>query len=80
MNIYAWTLTLNTGHLSLLFSVGVRGTEGFSDGEHYWEVTFLEPPTGTSVMVGVGTKKAALHLDNYQYVDLLGNVYTGKPN
>ncbi|XP_033747594.1 SPRY domain-containing SOCS box protein 3-like [Pecten maximus] len=53
-------------------TAGVRGTKGFTEGEHYWEVTFLEPPNGTSVMIGVGTEKAGLHTDNYRYVDLLG--------
>ncbi|XP_064637659.1 SPRY domain-containing SOCS box protein 3-like [Lineus longissimus] len=51
---------------------GVRGNKGFTEGEHYWEITFTEPCFGTSVMVGVGTKKALLHTNNYQYVNLLG--------
>ena len=42
------------------------------DGEHYWEIEFIEPPMGTSVMVGVGTKETLLHTENYQYVDLIG--------
>ena len=53
-------------------TAGVRGTEGFSEGEFYWEVIFTEPMFGTSVMVGIGTKMALLHLDNYQYVNMLG--------
>ncbi|XP_035694993.1 SPRY domain-containing SOCS box protein 3-like [Branchiostoma floridae] len=57
---------------SSIGTAGVRGTKGFTTGEHYWEVIFLEPPHGTSVMVGVGTKKALLHLGNYQYINLLG--------
>lgn len=51
-------------------TAGVRGTKGFTRGEHYWEITFLEPPFGTSVMVGVATKKAILHTDNF--VNLIG--------
>lgn len=53
-------------------TAGVRGTEGFSEGEFYWEVIFTEPMFGTSVMVGIGTNMALLHLDNYQYVNMLG--------
>ncbi|XP_066509709.1 SPRY domain-containing SOCS box protein 3-like [Hoplias malabaricus] len=43
-------------HISpLLESHGTAGVRGsFSYGEHYWEIEFLEPPYGTSVMVGVG--------------------------
>ncbi|XP_015194051.2 SPRY domain-containing SOCS box protein 3 isoform X1 [Lepisosteus oculatus] len=52
-------------------TAGVRGTKGFSHGEHYWEIEFLEPPCGSSVMVGLGTKKALLHTGNYQFIDLL---------
>ncbi|XP_025109349.1 SPRY domain-containing SOCS box protein 3-like isoform X1 [Pomacea canaliculata] len=53
-------------------TVGVRGTKGFEDGEHYWEIVFLEPPAGSSVMVGVGTSRAVLSSDYCQYVNLLG--------
>jgi len=54
-------------------TAGVRGSKSFVDGEHYWEIRFLEPPLGTSVMVGVGTQKALLHTDNYQFVNLVGH-------
>lgn len=50
----------------------MRGTKGLTEGEHYWEVTFLEPPNGTSVMVGVGTEKAQLHVGDYNFVNLIG--------
>ncbi|XP_077317654.1 SPRY domain-containing SOCS box protein 3-like [Lithobates pipiens] len=53
-------------------TAGVRGDTGFLQGEHYWEVEFLEPPSGLSVMVGVGTGRAALHAGSFQYVNLLG--------
>ncbi|MBN3271421.1 SPSB3 protein, partial [Polyodon spathula] len=53
-------------------TAGVRGTKGFTHGEHYWEVEFLEPPYGTSVMVGLGTKSAQLHVGDYQFINLLG--------
>lgn len=53
-------------------SAGVRGTKGFYNGEHYWEIEFMEPPYGTSVMVGLGTKQALLHSGKIQFVNLLG--------
>lgn len=53
-------------------TAGVRGTKGFTNGEHYWEIIFLEPPAGTSVMVGVGTQNTLLHKSNHQYVNLIG--------
>ncbi|XP_048463328.1 SPRY domain-containing SOCS box protein 3 isoform X2 [Rhincodon typus] len=53
-------------------TAGVRGTKGFIHGEHYWEVKFLEPPYGTSVMVGAGTRNAHLHLGNYTFINMLG--------
>lgn len=53
-------------------TAGVRGTKGFTHGEHYWEIEFSEPPYGTSVMVGLGTKKALLHTGGYQFINLLG--------
>ncbi|KAM3919880.1 SPRY domain-containing SOCS box protein 3-like [Leptodactylus fuscus] len=53
-------------------TAGVRGDTGFLQGEHYWEIEFLEPPSGLSVMVGVGTSRAPLSAPNLQYLDLLG--------
>ncbi|XP_063802176.1 SPRY domain-containing SOCS box protein 3-like [Pseudophryne corroboree] len=53
-------------------TAAVRGDTGFIQGEHYWEIQFLEPPSGISVMVGVGTSRAALHAGSYQYINLLG--------
>ncbi|XP_062404538.1 SPRY domain-containing SOCS box protein 3 [Sardina pilchardus] len=53
-------------------SAGVRGTKGFCSGEHYWEIEFLEPPYGSSVMVGLGTKEALLHTGNTPSLNLLG--------
>ena len=52
-------------------SAAVRGNKGFDRGLHYWEVTFCET-FGSSIMVGVGTKKAKLHTSNYEYIDILG--------
>ncbi|KAM8939160.1 SPRY domain-containing SOCS box protein 3-like [Pelodytes ibericus] len=53
-------------------TAGIRGNTGFVQGEHYWEVEFLEPPSGLSVMVGVGTGRAALHAGSFEYINLLG--------
>ncbi|XP_013385695.1 SPRY domain-containing SOCS box protein 3 [Lingula anatina] len=53
-------------------TAGVRGTQGFSEGEYYWEVKFLEAACGNSIMIGVGTASATLHMGNGKYVDLLG--------
>ncbi|EDV27861.1 uncharacterized protein TRIADDRAFT_63704 [Trichoplax adhaerens] len=53
-------------------TAAVRGSKGFDRGLHYWEVTLCEPTFGSSVMVGVGTKKAKLRTNNYEYIDILG--------
>ncbi|XP_077142971.1 SPRY domain-containing SOCS box protein 3-like [Ranitomeya variabilis] len=53
-------------------TAGVRGDAGFLRGEHYWEIEFLEPPSGLSVMVGVGTSRATLCASSFQYINLLG--------
>ena len=52
----------------------VRGSRGFEDGMHYWDIVFLEPPAGTSVMVGVGTSRALLTANYRQYVNLIGKL------
>lgn len=71
-----WNWLVLCTHKSLdEHAAGVRGTKGFEDGEHYWEIVFLEPPAGSSVMVGVGTSRAVLSSDYCQYVNLLGEFF-----
>ncbi|XP_056089789.1 SPRY domain-containing SOCS box protein 3 isoform X3 [Rhinichthys klamathensis goyatoka] len=53
-------------------TAGVRGSKGFTHGEHYWEIEFLEPPYGSSVMVGVGTQNALLHTGDQRFINLIG--------
>ena len=55
-----------------MFHPAVRGSRGFSDGQHFWEVKFLEPLRGSSVMVGVGTLKAAVRSKMWSFLDMLG--------
>ena len=57
---------------STVFVIGVRSTKGFREGEHSWSISFLEPPHGTSVMVGVATKKANLYTTNHNFNNLIG--------
>ncbi|XP_050392840.2 SPRY domain-containing SOCS box protein 3 [Patella vulgata] len=63
---YTDPVDLSTG------TAGVRGNKALNDGEHYWEIVFLEPPCGTSVMMGVGTENSKLQTNNYKYVNLIG--------
>lgn len=63
---------INKKKTDTLLILAVRGNKGFTDGEHYWEIIFLEPPIGASVMIGIGTNKADLRSNLYQYKDLIG--------
>lgn len=56
----------NQGH------AGVRSQAGFSTGEHWWEVCFVEPPFGTSVEVGVATAQAKVHASGLKKLNLIG--------
>ncbi|XP_071494888.1 SPRY domain-containing SOCS box protein 3-like [Diadema setosum] len=52
-------------------AAGVRGTRPFLRGHrYYWEVAVSPRVYGTSMMVGVGSRKARLHVDSF--VNLLG--------
>lgn len=56
------------------WSVGtaaVRGTKALPRAcRSYWEISLQQPFYGTSIMFGVGTKRARLHVDSF--VNLLG--------
>lgn len=51
-------------------TAGVRGTVPLNNGVHYWEIHISQRIFGTSMMFGVGTKQARLHVD--AFVNLLG--------
>ncbi|KAL4235567.1 hypothetical protein ACF0H5_003963 [Mactra antiquata] len=51
-------------------TAGVRGTRCLNYGIHYWEVRLSQRLFGTSMMLGVGTKRARLHVD--AFVNLVG--------
>ncbi len=51
-------------------TAGVRGTKALNYGKHYWEVKVTQRIFGTSMMFGIGTKKARLHVD--AFVNMIG--------
>lgn len=51
-------------------TAGVRGTRCLNYGTHYWEIKVSQRLFGTSMMFGVGTKNARLHVD--AFVNLVG--------
>lgn len=51
-------------------TAGARGTRCLNYGTHYWEVKVSQRIFGTSMMFGVGTKKARLHVD--AFINMLG--------
>jgi len=51
-------------------TAGVRGTMVLNGGRFYWEINVSQRIFGTSMMFGIGTKKARLHVD--AYVNMLG--------
>ena len=46
-------------------TAGVRGTKILNGKRAYWEITTSEKVFGTSMMFGIGTKKARLHIDGF---------------
>ncbi|XP_023211194.1 SPRY domain-containing SOCS box protein 3-like isoform X1 [Centruroides sculpturatus] len=64
---------LRTAHFHPNWSngtAGVRGTRILNRGRYYWEVKVSQRIFGTSMMFGIGTKKARLHVD--AFVNMLG--------
>lgn len=51
-------------------TAGVRGSRPLNYGRHYWEVQITQRIFGTSMMFGIGTKKARLHVD--AFVNMIG--------
>ncbi|XP_044743096.1 SPRY domain-containing SOCS box protein 3 [Chrysoperla carnea] len=51
-------------------TAGVRGTKVLNNGRYYWELKVSQRVFGTSMMFGIGTRKARLHADSF--VNLLG--------
>ena len=51
-------------------TAGVRGTKTLNGGRFYWEINISQRIFGTSMMFGIGTKKARLHVDGF--VNMLG--------
>ncbi len=64
---------LNTAHFHPNWSngtAGVRGSVVLNGGIHYWEIKITQRIFGTSMMFGIGTRRARLHVD--AFVNLLG--------
>ena len=51
-------------------TAGVRGTRVLNGGRFYWEINVSQRIFGTSMMFGIGTRKARLHVD--AFVNMLG--------
>lgn len=51
-------------------TAGVRGTRVLNNGRYFWELRLSQRIFGTSMMFGIGTKKARLHADSF--TNLLG--------
>ena len=51
-------------------TAGVRGTRILNGGCYYWEIIMSQGIFGTSMMFGIGTKRARLHVD--AFVNMLG--------
>ncbi|XP_014675400.1 PREDICTED: SPRY domain-containing SOCS box protein 3-like [Priapulus caudatus] len=68
---------LGTDHVTAHFhpnwsngTAGVRGTRALNHGRYYWEIHISQRIFGTSMMFGIGTRMARLHID--AFVNMLG--------
>jgi len=55
-------------------TAGVRGTRVLNGGRYYWEINVSQRIFGTSMMFGIGTRRARLHVD--AFVNMLGEEET----
>ena len=55
-------------------TAGVRGTRLLNGGRYYWEINVSQRIFGTSMMFGIGTRRARLHVD--AFVNMLGEEET----
>ncbi|GAB6026301.1 hypothetical protein CHUAL_012507 [Chamberlinius hualienensis] len=51
-------------------TAGVRGTRTLNNGRYYWEIRVSQRVFGTSMMFGIGTRKARLHVNSF--INMLG--------
>lgn len=51
-------------------TAGVRGTRVLNNGRYYWELGISQRIFGTSMMFGIGTRRARLHVD--AFTNMLG--------
>uniref|UniRef100_A0A182JCG0 SPRY domain-containing SOCS box protein 3 n=1 Tax=Anopheles atroparvus TaxID=41427 RepID=A0A182JCG0_ANOAO len=56
-------------------TAGIRGTRVLNNGRYYWEISLTQRVFGTSMMFGIGTKKARLHVN--MFTNLLGEDRNG---
>uniref|UniRef100_A0A182MEB4 SPRY domain-containing SOCS box protein 3 n=1 Tax=Anopheles culicifacies TaxID=139723 RepID=A0A182MEB4_9DIPT len=56
-------------------TAGIRGTRVLNNGRYYWEISLSQRVFGTSMMFGIGTKKARLHVN--MFTNLLGEDRNG---
>ncbi|XP_052867498.1 SPRY domain-containing SOCS box protein 3-like [Anopheles cruzii] len=56
-------------------TAGIRGTRVLNNGRYYWEISVSQRVFGTSMMFGIGTKKARLHVN--MFTNLLGEDRNG---
>ncbi|XP_053692125.1 SPRY domain-containing SOCS box protein 3 [Sabethes cyaneus] len=56
-------------------TAGIRGTRVLNNGRYYWELSVSQRVFGTSMMFGIGTKKARLHVN--AFTNLLGEDSNG---